>query len=42
VTVLTTPTSSATIDLPEDLVKRYEAAGWTQVEKPKPATSAKK
>lgn len=39
-TVLTAPDSTATIDLPEELVERYEQAGWVQVEKPK--TSAKK
>jgi hypothetical protein len=35
VTVLTAPSSTATIDLPEDLVERYEQAGWVRAEKPK-------
>lgn len=35
-TVLNAPDSTATIDLPEELVERYEQAGWTKVEKPKP------
>lgn len=39
-TVMTAPNSDATIDLPEELIERYEAAGWTRVEQPK--TTAKK
>lgn len=39
-TVLTSPSSTATIDLPEELVERYEQAGWVRAEKPK--TAAKK
>jgi hypothetical protein len=36
VTVLNAPNSTATVDVPQELVERYEAAGWTQAEKPKP------
>jgi hypothetical protein len=42
VTRLTLPNSTATVDVPKELVERYEKAGWTQAEKPKPKTSAKK
>lgn len=34
-TILNAPNSTATVDVPKELVERYEAAGWTQVEKPK-------
>lgn len=34
-TALNTPNSTATVDVPEELVERYEQAGWTRVEKPK-------
>jgi hypothetical protein len=37
VTVLNAPNSTATVDIAdEELVKRYEADGWTRVEQPKP------
>ena len=38
-TVLTAPDSTATIDIQDDdTVKRFEQAGWTQVETPKRPT----
>lgn len=33
---LTTATSTAVIDVPDELVARYEAGGWVSVEKQKP------
>ncbi|MFJ4997114.1 hypothetical protein ACIP5T_03110 [Microbacterium sp. NPDC088619] len=41
-TALNLPDSTATVDVPEELVERYEKAGWMRVEKPKPKTTAKK
>lgn len=42
-TVLNAPDSTATIDIQDDeTVKRFEKAGWTQVEQSKPKASAKK
>lgn len=40
-TVLNSPNSTATIDVPEELVERYEAAGYTHAEKPKATPKAK-
>lgn len=37
---LTSPTSTAVIDVPDELVGRYEAAGW-KAEKPKAKTTSK-
>lgn len=34
-TRLNLPHSTATVDVPEELVERYEQAGWVQGEKPK-------
>jgi hypothetical protein len=36
---LTSPSSTAVIDVPDELVERYTAAGWT-AEKPKAASRA--
>ncbi len=38
---LTTSSSTAVIDVPDELVERYVAAGWTKVE-PKAAKPAAK
>lgn len=35
-TVLSAPNSTAKADVPEELVARFEAAGWVRVNKPKP------
>jgi hypothetical protein len=36
---LTSPSSTAVIDVPDELVERYTVAGWA-AEKPKPAPKA--
>lgn len=33
---LNPPSSRSVVQVPEGLVDRYEAAGWTKVEQPKP------
>ncbi|MBM7847466.1 hypothetical protein JOE65_000694 [Arthrobacter roseus] len=37
---LKAPNSTAVVDVPDELVGRYEAAGWVAVKEPKPASKS--